>query len=68
MGVNFQRRGDNGDCLALLYADDLVLQGESEDLRVMIGCFVKECTRRDLKVNTGKSKVTIMGGYYYCYY
>ena len=38
---------------ALLYADDLVLCGESEeDLR----------KRRSLKVNAGKSKVKVLGG------
>ena len=40
-----------------LYADGLVLSGESEeDLRVMMGGFVEVCRRRGLKVNLGKSK------------
>ena len=40
-----------------LYADDLVLCGESEeDLRVMVGRFAEVC-RRGLKVNAGRSKV-----------
>ena len=41
----------------LLYADDLVLCGESEeDIRAMVGDFAGVC-RRGLKVNAGKSKV-----------
>ena len=45
----------------LLYADDLVLCGESEeDLREMVGQFAEMCRRRDLKVNAGKSKVTVL--------
>ena len=36
----------------LLYADNLVLCGESEeDLRVMVGLFDEVCRRRGLKVN-----------------
>ena len=47
----------------LLYADDLVLFGESgEDLRAMVGRFVEVCRRRGLKVNAGKSKVTVLDG------
>ena len=47
----------------LLYADDLVLCGESkEDLRAMVGHFVEMCRRRALKVNVGKSKVMVLGG------
>ena len=39
---------------ALLYAEDLVLCGEyEEDLRAVVGCFVKVCSRRGLKVNAG---------------
>ena len=46
----------------LLYADDLVLYGESEeDLRAMVGHFV-EVFRKDLKVNGGKSKVMVLSG------
>ena len=37
----------------LLYADDLVLCDESEDLRVMVGQFFEMCRRRELKVNAG---------------
>ena len=47
----------------LLYADNLVLCGESEeDLRVMVGRFAKVCRRRGLKVNAGKSKAMVMNG------
>ena len=42
----------------LLYANDLVLSGESEeDLKVMVGHFVEVCRRRGLKFNAGKSKM-----------
>ena len=44
----------------LLYADDLVLCGESEeDLRVMVGRFVEVYRRIGLKINAGKSKVMV---------
>ena len=46
----------------LLYADHLVLCGESEeDLRVMVGGFAKVC-RRGLKVNAGEGKVMVLNG------
>ena len=46
-----------------MYADDLVLCGESEeDLRVMVGCFIEVCRRGGLKVNAGKSKVMVLVG------
>ena len=47
----------------LLYADDLVLRGESEeDLRVMVGRFAEVCRKRGLKVNAGKSKLMVLNG------
>ena len=47
----------------LLYADDLVLCGESEEeLREMVGRFAEMCRRRGLKVNAGKSKVMLLNG------
>ena len=47
----------------LLYADDLVLCGKSEeDLRVMVARFVVVCRRRGLKVNAGRSKVMVLRG------
>ena len=46
-----------------LYADDLVLHGESEeDMRAMVGLCVEVCRRRGLKVNVGKRKVMVLGG------
>ena len=46
----------------LLYANDLVLCGESkEDLKSMVGCFVEVCRGRGLKVNAGKRKVMVLG-------
>ena len=48
--------------LGHLYPDDLVLCGKSEeDLRGMIGSFVKVCRRRGLKVKACKSKVIVLG-------
>ena len=47
----------------LLYADDLVLCGKSEeDLRAIVGHFIEVCRRRGLKVNAGKSKVMLLVG------
>ena len=49
--------------LSFLYADDLVLCGESEeDLRGRVGRFAGMCRRRCLKVNAGKSKVMVLNG------
>ena len=44
--------------LGVLYEDDLVLCGESDYLRVIVGWFVEICKRRGIKVNARKSKVT----------
>ena len=45
-----------------MYVDDLVLCGESEkDLRAIVERFVYACRRRGLTVNTGKSKVMVLG-------
>ena len=56
-------KGREWRLLRLLYADDLVLCGESqEDLRTMVGRFVKVCKRRSLKVSAGKNKVMMIGG------
>ena len=47
----------------LLYADDLVLCGESEeDLKAIVGRFVEVCRIRGLKINASKSKVMVLGG------
>ena len=54
---------DEGLKSGILYADHLVLCGESEeDLRVMVGHFGEGCRRRGVKVNAGKSKVMVLGG------
>ena len=47
----------------LLYADDLVLCGESEEeLRAMVERFAEVCRRRGLKINADKSKVMLLNG------
>ena len=62
-GVRFMEEGRKWKVPSLLYANDLVLCGESEeDLRAMVGRFVELCRRRGLKVNAGKSKVMVMIG------
>ena len=46
-----------------MYADDLVLCGESEEyLRAIVEQFVEVCRRRGLKVNAGKSKMMVQNG------
>ena len=46
----------------LLFADDLVLYGESEeDLRAVVGCFIEMYRRRGLKVIAVKSRVMALG-------
>ena len=62
-GVSFLEDGRKGRLPDLLYSDDLILCGESEeDLRVMVGWFAEVCRKRGLKVNTGKSKVIVLNG------
>ena len=62
-GVRFQEEGREWRLPGLLYADDLVLCGESEeDLRAIVGRFIEVCRRRGLKVNEGKSKIMLLGG------
>ena len=47
----------------LLYADDLVLCGESdEDLKAMVERFIELCRKRGLKVHAGKSKMMMLDG------
>ena len=61
--MRFQEEGRESRLPGLMYADNLVLCGESEeDLRAIVGCFVEVCRRRGLKVNAGKSKVMVLGG------
>ena len=46
-GVSFMEDGGEWRLSVLLYADDLVLCGESEeDLRVIVGRFAELCRRR----------------------
>ena len=60
--MRFEEEGREWRLRGLLYADDLVLCGESEEeLMAMVGCLVEVCRRRDLKVNAGKSKVMLLG-------
>ena len=52
--VRFMEEGREWRLPGLLYANDLVLCGESkQDLRVMVRWFVEVCRRRGLKVNAG---------------
>ena len=54
--MRFLEEGREWRLPVLLYADDLVFCGESEeDLRAMVGRFVEVCRRGGLKVNAGKS-------------
>ena len=61
-GVSFLEDGRKRRLPSLLYADDLVQFGESEDLRVMVGRFAEVCRMRGLKINAGKSKVIVLNG------
>ena len=45
-GVRFLEDGRTWRLPGLLYADDLVLRGELEDLRAMVERFVEVCRRR----------------------
>ena len=47
-GVRFLEDGREWRLPGLLYTDDLVLCGESEEgLMVIMGCFAKACRRRE---------------------
>ena len=61
-GVRFQVEGREWRLPSLLYADDLVLCGESEeDLRAIVGRFIEACRRIGLEAYAGKSKVILLG-------
>ena len=61
-GVRFLEEGRDWRLPGFLYADDLVMCGESEEeLRLMVRCFVEKCRRRGLKVNADKSRVMVLG-------
>ena len=56
-GVRFLEYVIEGRLPGLLYADNLVLYGESEeDLRAMVEWFVEVCRRRGLKVNACRAR------------
>ena len=62
-GLRFQEKGREWILPVLLYADDLILCGESEeDLNVIAGRFSEVYRRRGLKVNRGKIKIILLGG------
>ena len=62
-GVRFLDEGRGWRLPGLLYADDLVLCGESEeDLNAMVERFAEVCRRRGLTANAGKSKATVLSG------
>ena len=61
--MRFQEEGREWRMPGLLYADDLVLCGESgEDLKAIVGRFIEVCMRRGLKANSGQSKGDIRWG------
>ena len=61
--MRFQEEGREWRLPSLLYTDDLVLCGESEeDLRTIVGRFIEVCGRKGLKVKAGKSKVMLLVG------
>ena len=62
-GIKFQEEGREWRLPGILYADDLVLCGESEeDLREIVSHFIEVCRRRGQKINAGKSKVMLLDG------
>ena len=62
-GMRFMEEGREWKLPGLLYADDLVLCGDSkEDQRAMVGRFVEVCIRSGLKVNADKSKMMVLNG------
>ena len=62
-GVRFLENWREWRLSDVLYADDLVLCGESEEnLRVMVELFVEMCRRGGLEVNAFKKKVMVLNG------
>src|SRR5678815_5124408 len=60
-GVRMMENGDEWRVPYILYADDLVLCGESEEsLRGLVERFGRVCKRRGSKVNVNKSKVMVV--------
>ena len=61
--VSFMEDGRKWILPGLLYEDDFLLCGESEEeLRVMMGWFAEVCKRKGMKVNICKSKVIVLNG------
>ena len=61
--VRFLKDAREWRLLGLLYADDMVLCGESEeDLSAMVGHFAELCRRRGLKGNASNNKVIVLNG------
>ena len=59
--MRFLEEGREWRLLGLLYADDLVLCGESEEeLREMVGRFAEVCRRKGLKFNVGKARTLLL--------
>ena len=62
-GMRFLEHGREWRLPGLLYADDLVLCGESEeDLRAMVGRIAEVCRKRDLKFKASKRKAMVLNG------
>src|SRR5678816_2501081 len=60
-GVRMMENGEEWRVPYLLYVDDLVLCGESEEsLKRLVERFGRVCKRRGLKVNVDKSKVMVV--------
>ena len=61
--MSFLKDGREWRLRGLLYLDDLVLCGESEeDLRAMVRRFAEVCRRRGLKVNASKINLMVLNG------
>ena len=61
--MSFLENGREWRLPGLLYTDDLVLCGESEEYpRVMVGQFAEMCRRKGLKVIASRSKVMVLNG------
>ena len=62
IGVSFLKEDEEWRLPGLSYANDLFLcQGSEEYLKVMVGHFIEVFRKRDLKVNSVKSKVIMLG-------
>ncbi len=60
MGAKLRLNGEVWSVVTCLFADDTVLQAESEgDLQRVVNEFFSVCKRKKLKVNAGKSKVMV---------